>query len=99
MNKKQIIEGNLLIADYMGVDYSKYHQSWDWLIPVLQRIKLLRDKRIEEYYDEKIKDDFPLIIAEEIMTLENMSIMSPDITVCFESCVEIIKWYNTINKK
>jgi hypothetical protein len=52
MEKNEIIESNRLIAEFMGFDrYSvilpiegflnkgPYHSSWDWLMPVIDRIE------------------------------------------------------------
>lgn len=62
MNTNEIIEGNKLIAEFMGVyeingiyggctvnplknsmtsDKLKYHFSWDWLMPVIEKIEEL----------------------------------------------------------
>ena len=50
----KILEGNKLIAEFMGNDYknyetavigvispekAKYHSSWDWLMPVVSKIE------------------------------------------------------------
>ncbi|MBA3900975.1 MAG: hypothetical protein H0X62_12345 [Bacteroidetes bacterium] len=50
--KKETLEGNKLIAEFMGVngdesnksfndflENSKYHNSWDWLMPVVENIE------------------------------------------------------------
>ena len=63
MSEKEIIEGNKLIAEFMGIkiiqsrygcnhplvtcpypDYSnlKYHSSWDWLMPVVEKSRVRR---------------------------------------------------------
>ena len=51
MEQKQIIEGNKIIAEFMGktrryettieifYDNLKYHSSWDWLMPVVEKIE------------------------------------------------------------
>lgn len=43
--EEEIIKGNKLIAKYMGVekdknisDMMKYHSSWDWLMPVINKL-------------------------------------------------------------
>lgn len=42
-----IIEGNRLIAEFDGYDIHmngyQYHSSWDWLMPVVEKIHLLRE--------------------------------------------------------
>jgi hypothetical protein len=55
MNEQEILEGNKLIADFMGWHHHedkkydahemsnlKYHTSWDWLMPVVEKIESLR---------------------------------------------------------
>ena len=45
MSENEIIEGNRLIANFLGFEYNsqktylnqKYHSSWDWLIPVVAK--------------------------------------------------------------
>lgn len=53
MDQKQIAENNALIAKFMGLDVGhdnfipingvwtkiKYHSSWDWLMPVIDKIE------------------------------------------------------------
>jgi len=48
MNKEEILEGNKLIASFMDIDDSMphdrqgaylYHSSWDWLMPVVEKIE------------------------------------------------------------
>ena len=48
--EKEIIEGNKLIAEFMGLsmlhnqtrlETLKYHSSWDWLMPVVEKIEQL----------------------------------------------------------
>ena len=61
MSEQEIIEGNKLIAEFMGYKFIedwhqywrlsdkhlllenelKYHSSWDWLMPVVEKIEYL----------------------------------------------------------
>ena len=38
MSTEEIIEGNKLIAEFMGDDFS-YHSDWSWLMPVVEKIE------------------------------------------------------------
>jgi hypothetical protein len=65
-----IIEGNKLINDFMGVDIDakyytpiihrekgRYHNSWDWLMPVLEKISNLKSlEKDGEWYDFTIQN-------------------------------------------
>ncbi len=45
-------EDNVLIAKFMGGVLSselKYHSSWDWLMPVVEKIEGLRDSKGNAY--------------------------------------------------
>ncbi len=97
---------NELIAKFMGlerkyestnqvfIDNLKYHTSWDWLMPVVEKIEahgaiveiwlsLGRGCRI---YFVKERNEF---IYESNSTIESV----------YKSVVEFIKWYNKINQK
>ena len=54
MNQQEILENNKLIFDFMGCKHSvheavdtwemdslKYHTSWDWLMPVVEKIEAM----------------------------------------------------------
>jgi len=89
MTQKEILEGNRLIAEFVGntstlwtkrwfvSDYSvmKYHSSWDWLIPCIGKIS----NECEE--------------PEELDNLK-YALLSNDIKTAWFEVVEFIKWYN-----
>lgn len=108
MTNEEIIEGNRLIAEFMGwtthpkhgenyvINKSKYrkvpywsdcsykamreildyYNSWDWLMPVVEKIKQLE---IVDFTKKK-----PIMNA----------LIDIDINVLYNSVVEFIKWYN-----
>ena len=43
-------EANKLIAEFMGYGspFRRYHQSWDWLMPVITRVKNIDRDWIDE---------------------------------------------------
>ena len=112
MTQEQIIEGNKLISEFMGLkignawqvwngyaDYSQeaefeYHQSWNWLMPVVERIN---ETRIPENDFPAsviifkttchINDDQQIIVEADIKKGE-------DLLICvWKAVVEFIKWY------
>lgn len=132
MVEKEIIEGNILICDFMGWEKSvitglgktelkgyyvfavptnqtmygrpysdierlKFHSSWDWLMPVVEKISEHYDFTISSvglwvcYIDRKDCDW-------EDKHIGDMGGHEPVITNAFMAVVQFIKWYNT-NKK
>ena len=89
------MKDNKLIAEFMGVDYVdidtylennkelQYHTSWDWLMPVIHRMRdhVNVDMGFEEYDDWR----------------ENFKQIDPynySLEQCYEAVVEFIKEYN-----
>lgn len=58
----------------------RYHQSWDWLMPVVEKINTLRH--------------FGNIDATDRKRMYGVSIFDTQTTV-YKAVVEFIKWYNT----
>lgn len=134
MTEQEILDGNRLIAEFMGVTISKktlfkndkdietivvdvysrpsffndalygaygwasyedlklmlYHSSWDWLMPVVEKIENLGLYDISIIVDTcRISGDgYDKTICEEWMK----------IGIVYKSVVEFIKWYNKQNK-
>lgn len=70
----------------------KYHTSWDWLMPVVEKIDSLGDftlVKIERNYCQIVNQNAPLIsIASE-----------SKISAVYTAVIQFIQWYNTHNKK
>lgn len=96
MEKKEIIEGNRLIAEFMGLrigvdKYSyrvgateplhekhlDYHKSWDWLIPVVEKIGNLSKKKNKQLWGN-------IVFALRLVKKEEI----------YKEVIEYIKWYN-----
>jgi hypothetical protein len=90
MKEEDILEGNKLIVDFMDHDkeymqetdtYGSYHESWDWLMPVIKKIQVVLKDLIVPFGNE----DYDTITD---------SLLRIEIEECFESVVEFIKWFN-----
>jgi hypothetical protein len=98
MKTNEILEGNKLIAKFMGTLYHqdekitativKYHSSWDWLMPVVEKIKDIDNQadietaKILEFF----KDD-------EDVNIFHTSIFC-HLQEVYNRVVVFIKWYN-----
>ncbi len=88
-------EGNKLIAEFITdepevlkhdlqkagtVESMHYHDSWDWLMPVVRKAHKMRT--LETY---KLNDEFDRI---------HSMLFSADIKLVWDQIVEFIQWYN-----
>ncbi len=110
-NKMETTEGNKLIAEFMkhtgrnklahefqrmqGLPNKDYHNSWDWLIPVVQKIDELgfntQISRISVKISEILCEDKPIIsLACGDLSQKNNLVW---LAVC-----DFIKWYNEKNQ-
>jgi hypothetical protein len=101
MTQEEIIEGNKLIAEFMGkkttkIEYEKnesvvcpvplyYDSSWDWLIPVVEKIEL--GARVD-IYGKACK------ISQSQWTVDIAHINEKKIIAVWECVVDFIQWYN-----
>lgn len=67
----------------------KYHSSWDWLMPVVEKINKWFDEESDNYFDKILEDDFPdlcdLKITEKIERV-------------WMAVVQFIKWKSETDK-
>jgi hypothetical protein len=116
MAQKEIIEGNKLIAEFMGFEFGgvafltphkkilangdesslyfpedlKFHSSWDWLIPVVEKIEKEgfifyikeNESSIENHWDNALIKSFGDYVA------------PTKIQACYMAVINFIKWYN-----
>lgn len=126
MSNKEILEGNRLIADFMGVkitgtkygcnhqlvtcaypNYSnlKYHSSWDWLMPVVERIENLESGKWYIHIQGNTIDiedgnegiglwDFHINNDDPIMSAYPNDKNLKPIQALWLACVEFVNWYN-----
>ena len=112
MEQKEIIEGNKLIAEFMGAakswygDYMiftvdnpqytgkinhsdiKYHSSWDWLMPVVEKIKKLGWQFQLNSYE--VSNEAAFINGENF--IRNTSWSTP-LLATYNTVIDFIKWH------
>ena len=67
----------------------KYHKSWNWLMPVVQRIK--NRTSVEDFnYHANLMTEY----RDRKSTVMDMKV-TQDILVVFIRCVEFVKWYSS----
>ena len=67
----------------------EYHQSWDWLMPVVEKIENCG-------YSVKITYKFCKIQTEDELFLLSKKIGNTKMEATYNACVEFVKKYNTI---
>ena len=81
--------------DYFQVEEVKYRNSWNWLMPVVEKIESLgyfvEINRWVAIYEEQ---DRMRTSAITIKPVGN----TPKIIKVYDTCVEFIKWYNKLKK-
>lgn len=112
MTKKEILHGNRLIAVFMGKTLSNsglgivapagfdlffsYHTSWDWLMPVVEKIENLSPRG----YRFTISSTFVRIHTCKNGSGDsdeyNCTVFEGKLNCTWHAVVEFIKWYNTL---
>lgn len=95
-----IKEGNKLIATFMNHgggeqdEYNNplapYNSSWNWLMPVVEKINEIEDQADEELFDDMLMEDLKILYHTSITC---------SIKVVYERVVEFIEWYNKTTLK
>ena len=70
-------------------DALKYHSSWDWLMPVVEKIWGIIGNRESLWYF-----DVSEITDEEMFIHNNREYDGNNRADCYSAVVEFIKWYN-----
>jgi hypothetical protein len=74
----------------------KYHKSWDWLIPVVQKI----DEMGYNVHISRISCKItPILEDDNVITSFVCGDVDKKIELVYDTVVEFIKWYNKEQKK
>lgn len=106
----ETIEGNILIAKFMQIydenksgekyttgDALKYHTSWDWLMPVVEKIYSVGYKMIISYANGTVRIIDNNADYDEWIDFDSENI--PVIEAVWKSVIQFIQWYNTTLNK
>jgi len=123
MSENEIIEGNRLIANFLGFQYNsqktylnqKYHSSWDWLMPVVNKIENIGSiveihgtrHALEKINLHSCRIHYSVFntvtdkyVADETVLFKyNTKFNISKINCVYEAVVEFIKWYNKQNNE
>lgn len=92
-NENNKLIANFMFEETMPINQLKYHSSWDWLMPVVEKIE--NDKR----YDVNILQYGTIICDNQIEIINNIANISFDrkIEHTYDAIVQFIKEYNKNN--
>ena len=100
------IENNKLIAEFMGYDRGvsdlmDYNTSWDWLMPVVEKIESLDlellKRNIKYNLDKGINFQNCNSIIIRWDKNNKIVFISSDRNRVYKAVVEFIKWYNEVS--
>jgi hypothetical protein len=108
MKQEEIIEGNKLIAKFRGQEntyqngvdgYYAYHSSWNWLMPVIEKISRIKiEWEDPEYNDTYYPRTFGMLSPSGnpmVRINANQVFEAPTlIEAAWLAVVDFIKWYN-----
>jgi hypothetical protein len=77
----------------------EYHNSWDWLMPVVEKIENIEDNRF--LFQISTRQGFYAEVRERLSyeTKIEDAWGKTRIEAVYNTCVEFIKWYNLTKKK
>jgi len=103
MTTEQIIEGNKLIEAFMGEEFGytdrgyhtvcRYHTSWGWLMPVVEKIHAETDVLVTIMYN-CCKIHWMTIGVHEPIMIDEV----PTVEAVYTAILQFLTWYNQQTK-
>jgi len=82
---------------YVRIGSEKFHSSWDWLMPVVERISKILDSEdspLDALFEEENEEAMDYYVE-----FNEVSLLDLNITDLYNTIVEFIKWYNKTKKQ
>ena len=113
LEKERIEKEGIEIGDHMmqkmdvymeDHSHSRYHSSWDWLMPVVDKIDFNLDMPNGDYFQISINKHKTSIFRKSKLSVpylqeEIYSDGNDKLTNTYKAVIEFINWYNKIEKK
>ena len=81
------------------IENAKYHKSWDWLIPVWNKILKFGKSEFGFQWEQSIGETFITINTGNHNKFKLIWLNSGEIKDVYYVIVEFIKWYNSCQKE
>ena len=96
------LHGELCYADWDGMHSVKYHTSWDWLMPVVEKIEST-ETEFDGYFGVHISSNNCCIQGTRLRTdpehfhpaYFNDVTLDTKILSTWQAVIQFLKWYNT----
>lgn len=86
---------------YRDEESLKYHESWEWLMPVVEKIENIKDEEGSYMFSIKHGRDYCVITFNDIArdVICAMSVSNDKILTLWQAIVKFIQWYTTFKNK
>lgn len=82
-------------ADYALPEEMRYNTSWDWLMPVVEKIESLRGfTKVNGYFILDSIGNYSRFILDDGTRIFESEIASTKLYSVFKAVIEFIEWYN-----
>lgn len=98
MGEKELIsESDFLAMEHKAhnptiIEYLRYNSSWDWLMPVVEKIEKLDYIKVESNYQNVENDWQCLIVKSNDIIIQEFDFNHID--AMYQAVVQFIEWYN-----